>query len=204
MFSYRKLPDGGQSPYELNATYYSALADPEDPKGALSQDRFFASQVVALSMRGIPGVYIHSLFGSLNDTQGVRESGISRRINRRKFRDREIQATLEDPRCFNATVFQRYTRLLRLRAAQPAFHPDAPQSTLRLDDRIFALRRDARGGSQTLWSLTNFSPFPVDTAAGLWAYPERLWDLITDAAPAICDGRLILQPYQSVWLCERT
>ena len=54
--SMRKLEDGSETPYELNATYYSALSDPKDEE--LGELRFLCSQSVAMAMRGIPAVLL--------------------------------------------------------------------------------------------------------------------------------------------------
>ena len=51
--NWRAMPDGSKQPYELNITYYSALAIPEDTK--LGAARFLCSQALALSLRGVPG-----------------------------------------------------------------------------------------------------------------------------------------------------
>ncbi|MEM9929844.1 MAG: alpha-amylase, partial [Bacteroidota bacterium] len=56
--------------------YYSALAIPEDTK--LGAARFLCSQALALSMRGIPGIYFHSLTATENYQEGVEETGQNR------------------------------------------------------------------------------------------------------------------------------
>ncbi|MEM8679459.1 MAG: alpha-amylase family glycosyl hydrolase, partial [Planctomycetota bacterium] len=53
-------PDGTESPYELNITYFSALADPQD---SLQVRRFLTTQAVMLGLQGLPGIYFHSLVG---------------------------------------------------------------------------------------------------------------------------------------------
>ncbi|NDJ61923.1 MAG: sugar phosphorylase, partial [Chloroflexi bacterium] len=84
--SYRATPDGGQSPYELNITYFDAITDPQitatDPD--LAVRRFIASQAIMLAMVGVPGVYFHSLYGSRNFNAGAEQSGHNRTINREK------------------------------------------------------------------------------------------------------------------------
>ena len=67
--NWRSMPDGSKQPYELNITYFSALAIADDAK--LGAARFLCSQALALSLRGIPRVYIHSLTGTENYQEGV-------------------------------------------------------------------------------------------------------------------------------------
>jgi len=80
--SMRSLPDGSQSPYELNVTYYSALSEPDNPE--LGEARFICSQALALSLQGIPAVYFHSLCATPNDQAGFSETGRARTLNRKK------------------------------------------------------------------------------------------------------------------------
>ena len=52
--------DGSTSPYELNVTYLDMLLTDADSQSP-GVDRFIASQAIALSLKGIPGIYFHSL-----------------------------------------------------------------------------------------------------------------------------------------------
>ena len=123
--SMRKLEDGTESPYELNATYFSALSDPNDEK--LGQARFQCSQAVALAMKGIPAIYFHSLCGSSNNRNGVRQTGHNRTINRKKWEIGELDAILKGEGS-PSEVFEWYARTLRRRSACPAFHPEGTQA----------------------------------------------------------------------------
>ncbi len=64
--SYKSNPDGSTSAYELNITLYDFLNDPASPDPAVDVPRFMASQAILLSLAGVPGIYVHSLFGSRN------------------------------------------------------------------------------------------------------------------------------------------
>lgn len=198
--SCRTRPDGGESPYELNITYYSALADINDPRSALSQDRFFASQAIMLAMQGLPGVYIHSVFGSLNDEDGVKETGIPRRINRRKFRERELDSILSDPECHGNRVYQRYCELLKIRRRHSAFHPNAPQKVFNLDDRVFALRRGIPNSQRNLVCFTNFTNTTLETPVGDALEKRHRKDLISGREVSATSENVTLRPYETLWL----
>ena len=75
--SMRKMEDGSEFPYELNTTYYGALADHADQK--IGEKRFLCSQAIALAMKGIPAVYFHSLCGTENFKEGVEKTGKTER-----------------------------------------------------------------------------------------------------------------------------
>ncbi len=85
--SYRRQPDGSNAVYELNINYLDALGDPEaalEPVELVAQ-RFLAAQAIMLSLRGVPGIYFHSLFGSRGWPEGVAETGRARTVNREKL-----------------------------------------------------------------------------------------------------------------------
>ena len=100
----RKMEDGSEFPYELNATYYGALANKKNPK--LGEKRFLCSQAIALAMKGIPAVYFHSLCGTPNYDKGVKETGQNRRINRRKWDRQELNHLLNDQEKNSGGIFE--------------------------------------------------------------------------------------------------
>ena len=200
--SMRKLEDGTESPYELNSTYLSALADPENVE--LGQARFLCSQAVALSMKGIPAVYFHSLCGTPNFLDGVKETGQNRTINRRKWKLSELEDILSDETSCSGEIFAWYTRTLRSRSACPAFHPDAPQTVHELGPSFFALERKSIDQSLTVFCLFNFtaevcSVSSMDVLKSI--FPEgKARDLIGGGEVVWGNDPLALRPYQALWL----
>ena len=75
--SYKTNSDGSQSAYELNISYLNGLGVPEaEESDGLKAKRFLLSQAIMLALRGVPGIYFHSLFGSENWEAGIEASGI--------------------------------------------------------------------------------------------------------------------------------
>ena len=150
--STRTKPDGSESPYELNITYFDAINDPGDP--GLSVDtqvqRFLCAQAIAMAMVGIPAVYIHCLLGSRNDLAGRDASGIPRRINREKLDPRALEVELQDPGSLRAQVLGGMLDLLGRRQSIAAFHPHADQEVLELGAGVFGLRRWRDGGGSVV------------------------------------------------------
>jgi sucrose phosphorylase len=151
----RRRADGSEAPYELNVTYVDALAGDAfiEGDGVAYDDehlrRFMATQAIMLSLQGIPGVYFHCLVGSPNDLDGVEQSGQNRRINRHKYRwDELIAATSTDS--FQRKVLAEYSRMLEIRRHQPAFHPDAVQIPLALENQaVIGWAREQLGGQRS-------------------------------------------------------
>lgn len=200
--SMRKMEDGTEFPYELNTTYYGALSDKKDFE--LGKKRFLCSQAIALAMKGIPAVYFHSLCATPNYTEGVKETGHNRTINRRKWGSEELENLLDNEEGNSGEIFEWYTRVLRKRASCPAFHPDAGQTVLDFGDEVFAFERKSIDGSQTLLCLFNFLSIEarIDQQEILSVYfPDgQVKDLISGGEFSIKDS-FALRPYQSLWLC---
>ena len=156
--SWRENPDGSQSPYELNITYFSALQDTDENSNELHIRKFLASQAIMLSLRGIPGVYFHSLVGTENDQEGVARTGHNRSINRQKFSSAELRERLAANGSKQRVVFDEYKKLLGIRSHQKAFHPEGRQTILSLTDhRILGFERTSPDEKQRVIVLVNFS-----------------------------------------------
>ncbi|HEY75382.1 MAG TPA: sugar phosphorylase, partial [Thermoflexia bacterium] len=199
--SYKTNPDGTQSVYELNISYFDALSDPKGGEPLdLQVRRFLTSQAIMLSLAGVPGIYVHSLFGSRGDPEAVERTGHHRAINRAKFRRDVLERELADLTSLRHRVFYPYRNLLRVRAAHPAFHPNGPQQVLSLHPAVFALLRAAPDGSERVLCLHNVSGTDVEvrieprvlSSAGV------LRDLV--GGGTLSAGKITLEAYQTVWL----
>jgi sucrose phosphorylase len=199
--NFRKMPDGSEVPYELNITYYSALAEPGLPESTLSISRFMCSQLTALALKGMPAVYFHSLTATLNYLEGVEKTGANRTINRRKWERRELDDLLANRHSFQRHVFTRYTDALRRRAKLKCFHPNAAQQILDLGDRCFAVKRTSLNQKHVTFCLHNFSAEHLElNTAEVVLDAGQCIDLLTDEEIEFEDGRFELAPYQVRWL----
>jgi sucrose phosphorylase len=206
--SYRNNPDGSQSVYELNITLYDFLNDPARPDEAVDIQRFMASQVILLSLAGVPGIYVHSLLGSSNCQACVAETGRARSINRQKHPMADLEADLADPATRARRVLDRYRHLLRQRQRQAAFHPAGEQRVLALHPQVFAVLRLPVGGGAGVLVLVNVSDCRQQVGVPRDRLPEDLarqpmWlDLVGGGRIAARGGWLPVQlrPYQAVWL----
>jgi sucrose phosphorylase len=115
-----------------------------------------------LALRGVPGIYFHSLVGTRNYTEGVQQTGHNRTINRRKFDGDELREILADEGSVQRKIFDGYHRMLAVRIAQPAFHPDADQTVQETDHKsLIALVRNSLDGKQQILVLVNVGEDPV-------------------------------------------
>ncbi|MGE9296999.1 MAG: alpha-amylase, partial [Puniceicoccales bacterium] len=203
--SKRTLPDGSQSPYELNITYYSALAGRHDSGAGAA--RFLCSQAVALAFKGVPAVYFHSLVATPNYHEGVEKTHHPRTINRRKYDETELMHILADDKSTQGKVFRRYLQMLRRRSNYPAFHPDGAQRIIDTGPTFFAFARTSPSGNQTVFCVFNFSDEeqtlvnPMDTKELKQA--KKFYDILSGKTHSNGSRGIKLAPYQASWLVPR-
>ncbi|WP_076365943.1 alpha-amylase family glycosyl hydrolase [Phaeovulum vinaykumarii] len=204
LVSWRTMPDGSRKPYELNVTLFDALSGTRAGRDDLGIARFLCSQALVMALEGIPAFYIHALLATGNDYAGVEKLGYNRAINRARWNYDDLRKALADPKSRHTRIFNEIKRMMRLRARQPAFHPNATQFTLQLGDEIFGIWRQSSDRAQSIFALSNLTA----TAQSLPAMSLNLiegsswWDLLSgeDIAPM---GEITLAPYQSRWITNR-
>ncbi|MCS6908284.1 MAG: alpha-amylase family glycosyl hydrolase [Anaerolineales bacterium] len=209
LVSYRTNPDGSTSPYELNINYFDALSDPhrEEPL-EMQIRRFVAAHALMLALPGIPAFYFHSLFGSRGWPEGVKLTGQNRAINRQKLFRLELEAELADSSSLRARVFSRLKQLILARASHPAFTPlAAVWHVMGCAPSLFALHRQTRSGEHHALCLQNLScqPQTVDLSAADSLVPrDRTWvELLEKQRVDLAQcSKLILEPYQTLWLAS--
>ena len=185
--SYKTNTDGSQSPYELNISYIDALSGEYD-SDEIRRGRMIAAMAILFSLRGVPGIYIHSLLGTRNDYYGMTTSGIPRRINREKLDAEKLAEELRDPASMRYGIYSAIKHMLDVRRAEPSFSPFAEEEVLETDQRIFALRR-----GKDLLVLINVSNSQVEidnlNTAGI--------DILTGES---VEENIALSPYQVRWI----
>jgi len=198
--SYKTNQDGSQSPYELNINYFDALSDPNGGEPVERQvRRFLVSQAILLALAGVPGIYIHSLLGSRNWHEGVRQTGRPRSINREPLSAPEVERALADPESLRAQVFHGYRRLIETRAAEAAFHPGGAQQVLDLHPALFALLRTSPDGRERIAALHNVSGESARASLRDLGSNAGWRDLLTGELFGV-DAAIPLEPYQVRWL----
>ena len=208
--SHRTQADGSQTPYELNISYFDALRDPDAHHDMWHINRFILSQTAAMSLQGVPAVYIHSLLATPNYHEGVENTGRTRTINRRRWHLDELTPILDDQNSAAHVVFNTLRKRLALRRSLPAFHPDTRQLIFDLDDSLLALQRHSPDGLQVITCLYNFTPVAKTVALKNIGLDDCLQtdlkDLITEDTPrgAIdSPASVVVAAYGCYWLTRR-
>jgi glycosidase len=154
-------PAGGrETVYELNINFLDALATPEEVgDDGIVTAKALAAHSILLAFLGVPAIYYHSLFGSGPDHEGMRSTGINRRINRAVLdADRLVDELHHDPR--RTAIFAGLAAMLEARRERPAFSPYGTQLVEDSDPRVLVLRRGA-GTPDEIVCVTNVTGEPV-------------------------------------------
>ncbi|MBU2706690.1 sugar phosphorylase [Zooshikella marina] len=194
--------DGTESPYEMNVSLFDALMGSRRGPDEWQITRFICSQIIMLSMRGIPAVYIHSLTATPNDLANVERTGRMRSINRTRWQLKDLETRLANSNTPNAEVFDTLSRLLQIRKQQPAFHPDAGQTVKSLNKALFIIKRVSLDREQIIYALCNVSAVNVELAVNdlLDEGEQVVADLMGDRSLNEAQDTLKMLPYQCVWL----
>jgi len=205
LVSMRTLPGGGEAPYEINTTYFEATKRTFAGDDDLHLDRFICSQTIVMSLEGIPAFYIHSMLGTANDYDGVEKRQMNRAINRHRWDYPSLNELLADADSEQSQVLTALSELLRVRAKQPAFHPNATQFTIPLDERLFGLWRQSLDRRQSIFALHNVSgdTIEVETEALNLIDDEHWIDLVNRKPVKLHSPTFTLAPYQCCWISNR-
>jgi len=204
--SYKDNGDGTSSPYELNITWYSAINNMDAKEDDDFQiKRFMASRSIALVLMGVPGIYLHSFFGSKNDSDAVLEEGYTRAINRKTFKRENLLRLLNDKTSTTYKVSKSYTELIAKRIKEKAFHPNAEQKVLQIGDSFFSVLRISVDNKEVIFVVVNVTSRKQHLVYNLrnMGYSLENWrDLISEKEYKFKYGliKLDLEPYDIVWL----
>lgn len=200
--SMRSNPDGSDTPYEINITWFEAMRGTRRGPDPWQIARFLCSQAIMLSLQGIPALYLHTLTGTLNDVEGVERSGRLRSINRRRWPLDELELLLESPSTPTHDVFHALRRLLDLRRQEPCFHPNVPQQVISTPAELLAIERGPLADGRRLLALFNVTDRRIALDQGGEALTQRLqqhaWQPLDTSSSLHSPASL--PPYAVLWL----
>ncbi len=185
--------------YEAITTYASLFdQDPEKIAGALG---------MALSLPGIPFVYLTLPFAVLNDFDYYLETGNPRELNRGRVWLEDLMKDVSDEKTLVCKVFTAYKRLLYLRASQPAFHPDGSLVPLYSDNKaIISYLRVSIDEKQSILVIQNVSSLKqavtIELIDNVPETTTTCFDLISEQSLPVENHTLQfeLQPFAIRWL----
>jgi len=156
-------------------------------------------------MEGIPAVYIQNLIGSRNDFKKYQKTKSFRSINRKNWEYNGLLKKLKSKSSINKKIYEALTRLVKLRKKQPAFHPNATQFTLQLEDCFFGIWRQSIDRSQSIFCISNLSKQKkkISLLDINLISTEKWYDILSKKRITEIEGNITLLPYQSMWITNK-
>lgn len=200
-------------PYEINISLYDALQGTVAKAGSrkacqdsYNHERFICAHAIMLALEGIPAFYFHSLVATHNDDDKLKRTGQNRAINRHNWDRKLLEQALSDG-SEHQHAFEALSELVKIRKAQPCFHPNATQFTLHLpgsdnQNKIFAFWRQSMDRQQNVFCVYNITDQAQRVSlSDLNLINTDSWhDLISEDKFADHSAEIELMPYQFIWL----
>jgi len=203
--SWRTMPDGQHRPYELNISLIDAFKGTFEGEDQYQIERFICAHAIMIALEGVPGIYIHSLFGTPNDHQKMDLTSNKRAINRHNWDYNELTSHLSDEDSTHKQIFSKLKNILTIRKNQIAFHPNATQFTLHFDNSLFAFWRQSQDRSQSIFCIYNVTNETQTIALKDVNLIELddWYDLISKHNYDDPRESITLKPYQFVWISNK-
>lgn len=189
LVSYRDQGKGVKRPYELNCTFKNLLTSSDEPED-LQYKRMLFSQALTLSMPGVPGIYLSSLFAADNDQDAVRKTAVNRSINREKYNINKLEESFSP---LQKQYMESYRKLFSIRTSEEAFNPYNLFVFLSNRPQLIILKRF---GKQDIFCVYNTSKKDIDLSISDITL-EKGTNLLTGE---IVDNKVTIEGYGFVWL----
>ena len=203
LVSHRRLSNGEDKPYELNISWWSAMEDPGRDSNRFQYERFLLTQLLVMSLKGVPAFYLPALLASENDIKSFSMTGQRRDLNREKFKSEKLAAVFNNPES-NANKNLKYLRhAMDVRAKLPQFHPQSHMECLsknRAD--IVALKRGI--GSKAVFTIHNMTENKINYRCIDYEFNKlikndlNMQDYLT--SNKYNSNNIELDPFQVIWL----
>ena len=198
--SMKSNTDGTESPYELNITYFDSLMRTKNGKDNFQLERFICSQTIALTLKGVTAIYIHSLLATKNYSEGVLKTGRARTINRPQLNYFKLRSDLNHE-TLRSIAYNALIRIIEVRKKQSAFHPAAKQEILDFGPDFFSVLRTDELGNRLL-SVSNLTALEKQLKITDAELVNLYYDQITNLQ--LNTSSIVFKPYQTFWLTQFT
>ncbi len=204
LFSYR-TNGGKKSVYEVNITLLESFKECYNGKDNFIFERFILAHTILFSMEGIPAIYIQNFLGSKNDNNKVKKTNSFRSINRKNWNFESIVTKIQNKSTITSKILNTLNRLIVLRKKQTAFHPNATQFTLQLDDCFFGIWRQSIDRSQSIFCISNLTNEKQKISLlDINLISTNDWfDILTKKKIKNIGDEIIFYPYQTYWITNK-
>jgi sucrose phosphorylase len=206
LISDKQTGELGDEPYEINSTWWSAVNRSDAGESLDFQvRRYLASRSIALTLKGVPGIYIHGALGTPSDHNAAEMSGIKRDVNRSDVDTRKVMAALWNPGSRLSLLLRHSVPQIQMRLRERAFHPQGEQRVLFISPKVFSVFRSSPEGDECILAATNVTPgvVTVEIPLSLLGLEGKTWtDLLSarEWSPGGASWALEIEPYGVLWL----
>ena len=95
-FTYRNTKNNKKVIYEANISLFDCFSGTIKGKDNYAYKRFYNAHAIMLSFEGLPGLYIHSLFGTKNNFDLFKKTKLNRSINRSSYYYEDLKKILNN------------------------------------------------------------------------------------------------------------
>jgi glycosidase len=204
--SYKTDKDGLEVPYEINITWFNALCREDGTVHIHRQiKKFIASRAIALVLQGVPGIYLHSFFGTNNDIDATSCPVSKREVNRKVLDYNTLTKAIDDPDTLTSKIIHKLNALITIRTKQSSFHPNGAQDILKIQPEIFIVLRISPDRDQRILSLINVTDDEIQVTIPMKTvniFKQEWYDLVSQDMHSFKDNNISikLKPYDVVWL----
>ena len=112
---------------------------------------------------------------------------------------------MKNKKSINYKIFNLLKEIISIRKKQPAFHPNATQFTLQLEDDFFGIWRQSIDRSQSIFCVSNLTnSLKKISLLNINLISTNEWfDIISKKKIKNIRGNIILKPYQTYWLTNK-
>ena len=203
LVSHRRLSNGEDKPYELNISWWSAMEDSGRDSNRFQYERFLLTQLLVMSLKGVPAFYLPALLASENDIKSFSITGQRRDLNREKFKSEKLSAVFRNPES-NAYKNLRYLRnAMDVRSKLPQYHPQSQMECLSKNrGDIVVIKRGF--GSSAIFSIHNMTENKINYRFIDYEFTKlikndlNMQDYLT--SNKYNSNNIELDPFQVIWL----
>ena len=203
LVSHRRLSNGEDKPYELNISWWSAMEDPGRDSNRFQYERFLLTQLLVMSLKGVPAFYLPALLASENDIKRFSMTGQRRDLNREKFKSEELSAVFNNPES-NANKNLKYLKnAMDVRAKLHQFHPQSHMECLSKNrGDIVVIKRGI--GLKAVFTIHNMTDNKINyrfSDSDLYKSinnDQNMQDYLTSTK--YNTNNIELNPFQVIWL----
>ncbi len=203
LVSHRRLSNGEDKPYELNISWWSAMEDPSRDSNRFQYERFLLTQLLVMSLKGVPAFYLPALLASENDIKSFSMTGQRRDLNREKFKSEKLSSVFKNPES-NANKNLKYLRnAMDVRAKLSQFHPQSQMECLSKNrGDIVVIKRGF--GFKAVFTIHNMTDNKINYRFSEYKFANlinddlNMQDYLT--SNKYNSNNIELDPFQVVWL----